>query len=364
MSQPRKVHAHSSSPTKSSLRRPGSISGPLQPHPQQQQNQPQPPIRTLLPSPHFEDDPIVAAHQTPPPTRGAVFSEDVGITYSEHALGEDDPNEEVQDESLIQYTDEAGGAHGHARDVPILPTSFQPFFTLIEDSVSNEHYHPTVHYIFEDDDSDVIAEAACRSLEVLDPSQKRQEHDDPSERSQVHGGQEEHDHDQEPQSRLPVPPPGVHEHYLILDIHPRGNPHLHPPSSSLASAHQQQQSQPAHPTTIMPGSSPGAATPQIPFHVTSAHSLSAEWQVLQTKVGAAPTIGDGNDDADDDEGWMLRIEGRGNTPAGEPGPEGRLVGGAGKEREKESMEEMIDRFQRRMDEIRQVLETGAMVAEE
>ncbi|KAK5064530.1 hypothetical protein LTR84_000363 [Exophiala bonariae] len=361
MFQPRKVHPHSSSPTKSSLRRPGSIGGPPQPQSQPQSHpqqllQTQPQIRTLLPSPHFEDDPIVAAHQNPRPTRAAVYSEDVGINYSEHALGEDDPNEE-EDESLLQYTDEAGDTHGHHREIPVLPTSFQPFFTLIEDSVSNEHYHPTVHYIFEDDDSDVIAEAACRSLEILDPSQQRQEHDDPSEMSQSHAGEVGHGHDQDTQSRLPVPLPGVHEHYLILDIHPRGTLHQHP----LASHQQQQQQLPTHPTPIIPGSSPSTATPQIPFHVTSAHSLSAEWQVLQTKVGAAPTIGDGNDDADDDEGWMLRIEGRGNTPGG-VGVGGEA--GVGKEREKESMEEMIERFQRRMDEIRQVLETGAMVAEE
>jgi hypothetical protein len=302
MSQPRQVPPQSSSPTKSSLRRPSSNGGPPQP---------QPPVRTLLPSPHFEDDPIVASHQNPRPS--AAFSEDVGIAYSEHALG-DDP-----EESLIQYADEAA----HGIDVPVLPSAFQPFFTLIEDNVSTEHYHPTVYYIFEDDDSDIIAEAACRSLEVLDPSQQ-------SETSQTH--QEEH----EPQSRLPPPTPGVHEHYLILDIHPRVTP---------------QQSASQQPQLPLPSSSPGAPASLIPFHVTSAHSLSAEWQVLQTKVTAAPTIGDG--DGDDDEGLMLRIEGRGNTPSG---------GSGDKEKEKntgkETMEDMIDRFQRRMDEIRQVLETG------
>ncbi|KEF52611.1 uncharacterized protein A1O9_11454 [Exophiala aquamarina CBS 119918] len=307
MSLPRQVPPQSSSPTKSSLRRPGSIGGPPQP---------QPPVRTLLPSPHFEDDPILASHQSPRPS--ASFTEDVGIAYSGHALG-DDP-----EESLIQYADEAT----HGDRVPVLPATFQPFFTLIEDSVSSEHYHPTVYYVFEDDDSDIIAEAACRSLEVLDPSQQ-------SEPSQTH--QEEH----EPQSRLPPPTPGIHEHYLILDIHPRVTP-------------QQSASQQAQ--VSIPSSSPRAPTSLIPFHVTSAHSLSAEWQVLKSKVTAAPTIGDG--DGDEDEGLMLRIEGRGSTPPG------TVLGEKEKEKltSKETMEDMIERFQRRMDEIRQVLETG--VAEE
>lgn len=236
--------------------------------------------------------------------------------------------------------------------------------------MSTEHYHPTVHYVFEDDDSDVIAEAACRSLEVLDPSQREQSQ--PSEGdSRMHHQEEhghDHDHDHEPPSRLPAPDPSVHEHYLILDVHPRVTP-----QQQLTSASQQATN------PIMPSSSPSAPTPLIPFHVTSAHSLSAEWQVLQTKVAAAPTIGggggggDGNDYGDDDdldEGWMLRIEGRGNTPSGGGAGEGTgpNVAAGDKEKEKdrqqqatgkETMEEMIDRFQRRMDEIRQVLETGA-----
>jgi len=307
MSLPRQVPPQSSSPTKSSLRRPGSIGGPPQP---------QPPARTLLPSPQFEGNPSLVSHQVPGPS--ATFTEDGGIEYSEHALG-DDP-----DESLIQYADET------TRDdhVPVLPATFQPFFTLIEDNVSSEHYHPTVYYVFEDDDSDIIAEAACRSLEVLDPSQQ-------GELSQTH--QEDH----EPHSRLPPAVPNVQEHYLILDIHPRVTP-------------QQSASQQAH--VPIPSSSPGAPTSLIPFHVTSAHSLSAEWQVLQTKVTAAPTIGDGG--GDEDEGLMLRIEGRGNTPIG------AASGDKEKEKQtsKETMEDMIEKFQRRMDEIRQVLETG--VAEE
>jgi len=171
-------------------------------------------------------------------------------------------------------------------------TSFQPFFTLIEDSVTNEHHHPTVHYIFADDDSDIIAEAACRSLEALDPSQRAsgQHHEDP---------------------RLPPPIAGGREHYLVLDVHPRFQA-------------QAQDSGPTAPT----------------YEVVSAQSFSSDWQVLRSSITTAPTIGEGEDDA-----LMLRIEGRGNTPGGVPATA-----------EKESMEEMIERFQRRLEDIRQVME--------
>ena len=38
----------------------------------------------------------------------------------------------------------------------VAPSDFQPFFTLVEDLNSGEHYHPHVHYIFSDDDPDLL----------------------------------------------------------------------------------------------------------------------------------------------------------------------------------------------------------------
>ncbi|KAL6243786.1 hypothetical protein RBB50_009220 [Rhinocladiella similis] len=254
MSQPRQVPTHSSSPSKSSLRR--TSGGPQ--------------ARSLLPSPHFEDDPIVASHQSP--------RQPQPIEYSEHALVEGGDESE-------QY-----GTHQEPETNAI--PSFQPFFTLIEDSVTNEHHHPTVHYIFADDDSDIITEAACRSLEILDPAQRAggQYHEDP---------------------RLPPPIAGVREQYLVLDVHPRFQT-------------QGQDSGPMAPS----------------YEVNAAQSFSADWQVLRSCITTAPTIGEGDDDA-----LMLRIQGRGNTPGDNPA----IL-------DKESMEEMIERFQRRLDDIKQVME--------
>lgn len=193
--------------------------------------------------------------------------------------------------------------------------SFQPFFTLIEDSVTNEHHHPTVHYIFADDDPELIADAACRSLETLDPSQQARSH--ARSRSRADDAQEGHDGGGGP--RLPTPIAGVREHYLVLDVQPRLRPH---PQDSV----------PAAPM----------------YEVTSAQSFSAEWQVLRSTITTAPTIGDGGPGEDDT--LMLRIEGRGNTPGDGPAPGP----------EKESMEEMIDRFQRRLEDIRQVMEVTSV----
>ncbi|KAM3418916.1 hypothetical protein BST61_g4874 [Cercospora zeina] len=44
------------------------------------------------------------------------------------------------------------------------PSDFKPFFTLIEDPVNGEHHHPTVHYIFADDDPDILTNAALHAL--------------------------------------------------------------------------------------------------------------------------------------------------------------------------------------------------------
>ncbi|ETI28929.1 hypothetical protein G647_01381 [Cladophialophora carrionii CBS 160.54] len=316
--QPRQVPSHSSSPSKSSSRRTTSGGGtstrPISQPPQQQPSSTTAP-RSLLPSPHFEDDPIVASHQQ--------YSKRPNLTlndpeYSEHAVAESE-----------HCSHGLGSAHPQtAESIP----SFQPFFTLIEDSVTNEHYHPTVHYIFADDDTDMITEAALRSLEVLDPSQRA---------AGTHGQSQTQGHDADHEdslnaSRLPPPVAGMREHYIVLDVQPQAQP---PPSA------QQEDSS-------------GTATSAFTYEVSSAHSLSAEWQVLRTSISTAPTIGD-NPSAED-EGLMLRIEGRGNTPGNIMGNErgkGKEAD-AEKEKEKETLEEMIERFQRRLEDVRMVIEAG------
>lgn len=57
-------------------------------------------------------------------------------------------------------------------DQLVAPPDFRPFFTLIEDSETGEHLHPSVHYVFSDDDPDFITSAVLESLESTQHAQE------------------------------------------------------------------------------------------------------------------------------------------------------------------------------------------------
>lgn len=57
-------------------------------------------------------------------------------------------------------------------DQLVAPPDFRPFFTLIEDPVTGEHLHPSVHYVFSDDDPDFITSAVLESLESTQHAQE------------------------------------------------------------------------------------------------------------------------------------------------------------------------------------------------
>ncbi|KAF2484150.1 hypothetical protein BDY17DRAFT_295101 [Neohortaea acidophila] len=46
------------------------------------------------------------------------------------------------------------------------PPDFKPFFTLVEDPANSDHQHPTVHYLFSDDDPDILTSAVLDTLEA------------------------------------------------------------------------------------------------------------------------------------------------------------------------------------------------------
>lgn len=77
---------------------------------------------------------------------------------------EDEQDDEDEDE------DEDGDSGGLLypepdQDAPLLPPSdFRPFFTLVEDD-TGEHHHPNVHYVFADDDPDILTSAALETLQ-------------------------------------------------------------------------------------------------------------------------------------------------------------------------------------------------------
>jgi hypothetical protein len=188
-----------------------------------------------------------------------------------------------------------------------------------------------VHYIFADDDGDIVTEAACRSLESSDPYQS--DHGISSQAIASDSSRASTSH------YLPPTIPGVKEHYLIVDIHANTTA-----ATVARDINTQFQAQIQPPTQ----NRPETPLPLPTYTVGRAQSLSSSWQVLHATISAAPTIGD-NNSSDEGEGLMLRIEGRGNTPP-------YMVA---QEKERESLEAMIERFQRRLEDVRLVMEGGS-----
>lgn len=143
------------------------------------------------------------------------------------------------------------------------PPNFNPFFTLIEDTTSGEHYHPYVHYVFADDDPSIITAASMRSLGLDETKYMPQEAQDGDEVQQHLEGASDDGERPPVESPLPPPIPGVKEHYLIVDLGADGRT------------------------------------------VLDARSLSPEWQIIETNIRTAPSF----DESAPDQGYMLRIEG-------------------------------------------------------
>lgn len=243
---------------------------------------------------------------------------------------------------------------------------FKPFFTLIEDANSSEYYHPTVHYIFSDDDPELITEAALRALETGNEPSGRY-HREQGEHGYVEEGSEAEPSGSRKQSLLPPPIPGVKERYIILDVEPyapqqdsHGASSAPDTATQIATAagatsmstspaqqqHQQQQQ----------SSAPQQAGPA--FRITSAHSLTPDWQVLNTQISPAPSFdtfnnhhtGEPSSPPSSSGTLMLKIEGT-------SGPRD-IVPARGDDHKDQTLEEMMEQFEKRMGELRRVIEAG------
>ncbi|PYH43637.1 uncharacterized protein BP01DRAFT_358362 [Aspergillus saccharolyticus JOP 1030-1] len=269
-------------------------------------------------------------------------------------------------------------------------SSFQPFFTLIEDANTSEYYHPTVHYIFADDDTDIVTEATLRALESeSDPfadntkgktRQRRQQQ--PSDGGDGNGAGTEDEEDSEyghsrKPSLLPDAVPGVRENYVILDVDYASSPpssrgpteqllrHTAAAAEQLATSPQQQPPSPAQnqnqqqPHEDREGA---AGDHDKVLVVASAHSLSPAWQVLDAQLGPAPTFENNSNTSDNasspqghaaNGGLMLKIRGTAGLP---------ISNLLGKDRDKgrgcQRLEEMMDQFAKRLAELRLVIEAG------
>ncbi|CAI7611494.1 unnamed protein product [Penicillium bialowiezense] len=236
---------------------------------------------------------------------------------------------------------------GHER--PASNPAFQPFFTLVEDAHTSDYHHPTVHYIFSDDDSDIVTEAALRSLSA------QQESLSDSKKEQIaHNTTSPYDEIKDPSDSVPakttlLPPsvPGVRENYLILDVEPC--PMAVPQDPIL------EQLAPGKTDTKSLSSSP-ANQPTIPpegqhqYRVTGAQSFSSTWQVLNTEVVAAPTFENSNPGESPGHGLMLKIRGTSGLP------DQRIADGEG--RGGQRLEDMMDQFAKRMGELQVVIDAA------
>jgi hypothetical protein len=169
----------------------------------------------------------------------------------------DDDDDDDDDDGDIPYPEPS------SEQTLLPPPNFRPFFTLIEDTTSGEHYHPYLHYVFADDDPTIVTAASMRGLGLDDTKYLPHDASDGRERERYHESEEGEEQDSPVASPLPPPIPGVKEHYLIIDVGADGR-------------------------TVM-----------------DAQSLSSEWQITDTSVRIAPSF----DEDSPDQGYMLRIEG-------------------------------------------------------
>ena len=263
----------------------------------------------------------------------------------------------------------------------------QPFFTVIEDESSSEYYHPTVHYIFSDDDTDIVTEATLRSLESF--------HQDGGQQTSTgkggattpaHGshrrrrtcgdrGLEEDKRsyqkgfDSESAGSNSPGASARRENCIILDVEPlsESNNILGTGGSTVDTAG----------TKSLVASSRGTvtvanATPQQPqsqyqpqqqqqqqpqFTVRSARSLTSSWQVLGTQIVPAPTFEnnfpENNSEQDASRprqrGLMLKINGTSGLP---PGNNNYVADN------NQRLEQMMDQFTKRMTELKSVIEAS------
>ena len=222
-------------------------------------------------------------------------------TRGSHSSGQ-----EQQQHPKEQEQEEGGGVGNHHDDdnSEHLTSSppFKPFFTIIEGENGSEYQHPTaVHYIFSDDDTDIVTDMALQSI--------------------VQDGQTQS-------------ADSAKENYIVVDLEQHEDNNI-----------------PDTTTKSVLSSTPDAITAAAPppqFIVKSSQSLSSTWQVLNTKLVPAPTFD--NVWSDESNGLMLKIQGTSGLPP--------IVVDKDKDKGSQRLEQMMGQFSKRMTELARVIEAG------
>lgn len=93
---------------------------------------------------------------------------DENLTRSAQPPHPQDNNEEEDEAPYPEPTPESLLA-------PPPPPDFKPLFTLIEDPDTGEHRHPSVHYLFSDDDQDLLTDATLSAIDQATASGEQQQ---------------------------------------------------------------------------------------------------------------------------------------------------------------------------------------------
>ncbi|KUI55754.1 hypothetical protein VP1G_03176 [Cytospora mali] len=273
--------------------------------------------------------------------------------------------------------------HHHPDPQPQQPHPFQPLFTLVTDSTTRATHHPRVHYIFSDDDPDILTEALAQhsyqqSASAISPSGSGTA---PEERERPR---------QSPTTSATIPP--SNERVIVLDLVPRTTSTIPPDEYNSASA--------TATATATGGGGSG-------YEVAWASSLSSDWAVVSARISpmaddinsstAGANITSGPDDENPQQQLILRIEGLGldavppssgsshtpgtrtrksstatatGTAAGAGGRRSSLderdlrmsgssgAAAQGQEKGKEDYASIIDEFDKRMGVLRRVVDAG------
>ncbi|EEQ29703.1 hypothetical protein McanMca71_004382 [Microsporum canis] len=273
------------------------------------------------------------------PTSPAALSPKVaGLSFSptEYDTSSQPPQSSHGNQEEQQDEDESGHVsqtHETVEDTsaPVHPP-FRPLFTVIGDATSSEYFHPTVHYIFSDDDTGIITEAALQSLEA---SNQRTSWD-----TESTSQKEKKKGKSAPKAETTT------EHFIILDVEPTNGTGDTTAAAGVAKNDSQETS--------------GCPNPTLrsiqDFKVTSAHSLSPAWQVINTTLSPAPNFDSSSNSptsTDRDGNTVLMIEGTSGFAS--DGMSGRHQAQQG---QAQTLEEMMDQFARRMAELKKVVEAS------
>lgn len=201
--------------------------------------------------------------KSPPPLRSSNSPRSPALPQLENPTDDNTPDETQLQPEDVPDDDEIPYPEPSSEQTLLAPPNFRPFFTLIEDSISGEHYHPYVHYVFADDDPVIVTAASMRGMGLDDTRYLPQDTIEGRDEDRDQVGDERVEHDSPVESPLPPPIPGVKEHYLIVDIGADGRT------------------------------------------VVDAQSLSSAWQITTASVRTAPSF----DESSPDQGFMLRVEG-------------------------------------------------------